>query len=55
MILDTCNALSAFADGLLSVVQKIASAEELHIPVIVLGEYRFGSRPSVAGVNTTHG
>ena len=41
MILDT-NALSAFADGMPSVVQQIAAADELHIPVIVLGEYRFG-------------
>jgi tRNA(fMet)-specific endonuclease VapC len=41
MILDT-NALSAFADGVPPVVQQIAAAEELHIPVIVLGEYRFG-------------
>ena len=35
MILDT-NALSAFADGVPPVVQQIAAAEELHIPVIVL-------------------
>lgn len=41
MILDT-NALSAFADDVPLVVQQIATAEELHIPVIVLGEYRFG-------------
>lgn len=41
MILDT-NALSAYADGLRPVVQRIAAADELHIPVIVLGEYRFG-------------
>jgi tRNA(fMet)-specific endonuclease VapC len=41
MILDT-NALSAFADGVAAVVQQIASAEELHVPVVVLGEYRFG-------------
>lgn len=41
MILDT-NALSAYADGVPSVVQQIAAADELHIPVIVLGEYRFG-------------
>ena len=41
MILDT-NALSAFADDVPPVVQQIATAEELHIPVIVLGEYRFG-------------
>jgi tRNA(fMet)-specific endonuclease VapC len=41
MILDT-NALSAFADDVPPVVQQIAAAQELHIPVIVLGEYRFG-------------
>ena len=41
MILDT-NALSAYADGVPPVVQRIAAADELHIPVIVLGEYRFG-------------
>jgi tRNA(fMet)-specific endonuclease VapC len=41
MILDT-NALSAFADGMRPVVQQIAAADELHLPVIVLGEYRFG-------------
>ena len=41
MILDT-NALSAFADGVSPVVQRVAAADELHIPVIVLGEYRFG-------------
>ena len=41
MILDT-NALSAFADDIRLVVQQIATADELHIPVIVLGEYRFG-------------
>ena len=41
MILDT-NALSAFADDVPRVVQQIATAEDLHIPVIVIGEYRFG-------------
>jgi predicted nucleic acid-binding protein len=41
MILDT-NALSAFADDVAPVVQQVASADELHVPVIVLGEYRFG-------------
>jgi len=41
MILDT-DALSAFADDVSPVVQQIATADELHIPVIVLGEYRFG-------------
>ena len=41
MILDT-NALSAFADGVSTVVQQIGTADELHVPAIVLGEYRFG-------------
>ena len=41
MILDT-NALSAFADGVPPVVRQIGNADELHVPVIVLGEYRFG-------------
>ena len=41
MILDT-NALSAFADDVAPVVRQVASADELHIPVIVLGEYCFG-------------
>jgi tRNA(fMet)-specific endonuclease VapC len=41
VILDT-NALSAFADGVPPVVRQIAAADELHVPVIVLGEYRFG-------------
>jgi tRNA(fMet)-specific endonuclease VapC len=41
VILDT-NALSAYADGAPPVVQQIDAADELHIPVIVLGEYRFG-------------
>jgi tRNA(fMet)-specific endonuclease VapC len=41
VILDT-NALSAFADGVAPVVQQIATADELQVPVIVLGEYRFG-------------
>jgi predicted nucleic acid-binding protein len=41
MILDT-NALSAFADDVRPVVQLIGAADELHVPAIVLGEYRFG-------------
>jgi tRNA(fMet)-specific endonuclease VapC len=41
MILDT-NALSAFADGVPAVVQQLAAADEIFLPVIVLGEYRFG-------------
>ena len=41
MILDT-NALSAFAENQAKAIAHIAAAEELHLPVIVLGEYRFG-------------
>lgn len=41
MILDT-NALSAFADGVPAVVHQVGTADDLHVPVIVLGEYRFG-------------
>jgi tRNA(fMet)-specific endonuclease VapC len=41
MILDT-NALSAAADDDPSVLGLLASASELALPVIVLGEYRYG-------------
>ena len=41
MILDT-NALSAAADGDPAALEVVASAERLSVPVIVLGEYRFG-------------
>ena len=46
MILDT-NAVSDFADanqGLLNRLQQ--SAEDIHLPVIVLGEYRYGVKSS---------
>jgi tRNA(fMet)-specific endonuclease VapC len=46
MILDT-NAVSDFADanqGLLNRLQQ--SAEDIHLPVIVLGEYRYGIKSS---------
>ena len=45
MILDT-NALSAFFDGEQQLLKILASASSLHLPVIVLGEYRFGLRGS---------
>jgi tRNA(fMet)-specific endonuclease VapC len=45
MILDT-NALSAFFDGDPAVVGSISKADALHLPVIVIGEYRFGLRAS---------
>ena len=41
MILDT-NALSAAADGDEAVVALLARADQVAIPVIVLGEYRYG-------------
>ena len=41
MILDT-NALSAAADGDPAVVALLARADQVAIPVIVLGEYRYG-------------
>ena len=45
MILDT-NGLSAFFDGEEAVVSRVAGAEAVHLPVIVIGEYRFGLRGS---------
>lgn len=45
MILDT-NALSAFADGDEELGAQLAAARELYLPVVVLGEYRFGVRQS---------
>lgn len=41
MILDT-NALSALAEGESAAVRKLEVPREVMIPVIVLGEYRFG-------------
>jgi len=41
LILDT-NALSAIAEGERRAVKEFARADEVAIPVIVLGEYRFG-------------
>ena len=41
LILDT-NALSAVAGGEPAAVAKFARANQIAIPVIVLGEYRFG-------------
>jgi tRNA(fMet)-specific endonuclease VapC len=41
MILDT-NALSAAADGDPAVIALLARADQVAIPVIVLGEYRYG-------------
>jgi len=41
LIFDT-NALSALAEGDTGAMQRLASASQAAIPVIVLGEYRFG-------------
>jgi tRNA(fMet)-specific endonuclease VapC len=41
VILDT-NALSAFADEDPAILTVLAQAEQLAIPVVVLGEYRYG-------------
>ncbi len=41
MILDT-NALSALLDEEAALLEVIGKARELALPVIVLGEYRFG-------------
>jgi tRNA(fMet)-specific endonuclease VapC len=41
LILDT-NALSAIAEGEARVLEELGQAREVAIPVIVLGEYRFG-------------
>src|SRR5579864_288450 len=41
LILDT-NALAAAADGDAEVVARLSAAERVAIPVIALGEYRFG-------------
>ena len=41
MILDT-NALSAIADNEATAARIVTQAESIELPVIVLGEYRFG-------------
>ena len=41
MILDT-NALSAFADDAPAAVAAVSRAERIYLPVVVLGEYRYG-------------
>ncbi|MGA9904698.1 MAG: type II toxin-antitoxin system VapC family toxin [Terriglobales bacterium] len=45
MILDT-NGLSAFADGDLGLEPILQRASEVAVPVIVLGEYRYGIQQS---------
>ena len=41
MILDT-NALSAFVDGVPAIAAALDDARHIAIPVVVLGEYRYG-------------
>jgi len=41
LILDT-NALSAYADEQMSVFEALSTAKELALPVVVIGEYRYG-------------
>jgi len=41
VILDT-NGVSAFFDGLPEVVQSVADEPRVFLPVIVIGEYRYG-------------
>lgn len=41
MIIDI-NALSAFFDAEVAVVRRFEDADDIALPVIVLGEYRFG-------------
>jgi len=41
VILDT-NALSAYADGVKEAVAVVDTAPSIEVPVIALGEYRFG-------------
>ena len=43
MILDT-NALSAFAEGDEGLAKCLAGVHDLRVPVVVLGEFRFGMR-----------
>ena len=57
MILDT-NALSAAADADPAVIAPLARADQVAIPVIVLGEYRYGiaqSRNRAAYTNWLRG
>lgn len=45
MILDT-NALSAFFDGDKKLIEILNQSDSLDLPVIVVGEYRFGLKAS---------
>ena len=54
MILDT-NALSAFADEDKKLEPVLRRASRCALPVIVLGEYRYGISLSNIGTNITSG
>jgi len=41
LILDT-NALSAFADNIPGAIEAVSAARVVAIPIVVLGEYRYG-------------
>jgi tRNA(fMet)-specific endonuclease VapC len=53
MILDT-NALSAAADNDPAVIALLAQADQVAIPVVVLGEYRYGITQSRNRVSYTN-
>ena len=48
MILDT-NAVSAVADNVPEAVQAFVTADSVAVPVVVLGEFRFGTAAEVLG------
>ena len=54
MIVDT-NAVSAYADNETGAIERFKAASIIAIPVIVLGEYRFGIAQSTRRGTTRHG
>lgn len=48
VVLDT-NALSAFFDGDRELLKLLSTAQSLHLPVIVMGEYQFWLKGSKLG------
>ena len=54
MILDT-NCLSAIAEAEPRAVAAFGQAQSIAIPVIVLGEYLFGSPSRIGGLSTRNG
>ena len=48
MILDDTNAISDFADANQRLLDRLQQADDdIHLPVIVLGEYRYGLKSSL--------